>query len=231
MKVTVIQNSMLGDAGLLGEYLALRGWSVHSLVTYREIVDTSFESLEADLVVILGSPRGVYEDSEAWIRREHEMVRHLLARDIPMIGICFGAQLLAKVLGGNVRPMDQAYHDWLENDVVPSETWRGPWLRWHGDRIYPSDQVEVLASHTGVTQAFRHARSIGVQFHPEATVDILRGWVATLPEDLREAGRTGPLAYYETNEAAIRQRSFALFETMLDDLALNRAPARRAAGG
>ena len=220
MKVSIIQNSTLGGSGLLGHYLAQRGWDLASLVTYDQIVATPFFSLEADLVVILGSPRGVYETSEAWIRREHEMVEHLVARDIPILGICFGAQLLAKVLGGEVRPMERPYRDWLENDVAPSDVWRGPWLRWHGDRIYPSDKVEVIASHSGVTQAFRYARTLGLQFHPEATVEILRAWITSLPEDRRQNARTGALAYYELNQQAIRQRSFALFDTAFGEMGL-----------
>ena len=225
MAVCVIQNSTLGGPGLLGAYLERRGMAIESIVSFRDIVETPFESLEADLVVILGSPRGVYETEEAWIRREHAMVEHLMKRGVPIFGICFGAQLLAKVFGGEVRPMDRPFREWLANDVAPSEDWRGPWLRWHGDRIYLPAGIEAIAARAGIVQAFRHETAVGVQFHPEVTPEILRSWITTLPEGTQEAARGGPLAYLLAQEHDIRARSFRLFDTILKELLPAGAPA------
>ena len=95
MKVLVIENATSAPAALFGDWLRDKGADL-TVVTPDNVPDTPDGY---DLVVTLGSPHGAYEDLP-WIHRQRDFLRAAAEADHPVIGICFGAQLLADAIGG-----------------------------------------------------------------------------------------------------------------------------------
>ncbi|GGF68166.1 glutamine amidotransferase [Azorhizobium oxalatiphilum] len=185
MKALVIQNAPSTGIGLVGEQLRARGFALD----IRDAQHTDFDAIDlgsADLFVILGSPRGVYERDVPWIEAEFRFTRRVLDADRPLWGICFGAQMIASALGAKVAPMGVRHRFWRENDMVVGEAWRGPWLRWHGDQFEVPPGAELLAMSQGVPQGFQRGRAVGVQFHPEVDADMVRAWVKEGQEGLKQ---------------------------------------------
>lgn len=214
MKVTIIQNSAYGRAGLVEKFIAAKGWTCRRTMSPGEVITTDLTSIVDDAVVFLGSPRGVYETHIQWIARERALMKRLIANSVPVFGICFGAQLLATALGGSVKPMRRRYRGWMENATATAPVWQGPWLRWHGDFITLPDHVKVFAADADTVQAFEHRNAIGVQFHPEVSEDVLQQWGAyrgTMPEPDKRA-LDEALSYAASHATEIEKRAFDLFE-------------------
>jgi len=145
--------------------------------------------------VVMGGPMNV-DDVERFpaLAAEREWLAEATRRGIPVLGICLGAQLLARALGAQVRPGEAKevgfapveIHnagDPILGGLAPSTAV----LHWHGDVFDLPDGATPLAS-SALTehQAFRHGSAWGVLFHPEADVALLEAWLA-VPEMIDEA--------------------------------------------
>jgi GMP synthase (glutamine-hydrolysing) len=165
-------------------------------------------------VVVMGGPMNVDEvDVHPELANEREWLAEALRLEMPVLGICLGAQLLARALGAEVRPgkgpeLGYAPVEVLNPDdpilgaLAPSTTV----LHWHGDVFDLPEGTEHLArsEHTPV-QAFRHGNARGVLFHPESDFALLEAWLA-VPEMVHEAcvalGDDGAAALPAQAEAA-----------------------------
>jgi len=100
------------------------------------------------------------------------------APDVPVLGLCFGGQMLASVLGGSVEPAPLPEFGWHRvTSLAPDVVCEGPWLQYHFDRFTLPPEAEELAVSPSGTQAFRQGVHLGVQFHPESTIPIVCQWV------------------------------------------------------
>ena len=204
MRVLVIQNSERSGAGYLGEYLVARRDATLQVVRPDVI---GAESPNAyDLIVVLGCSHGTYEDLD-WIHRERAFVRDALDANVPAIGVCFGAQLIATAIGGASAPLGRRYAGWYANDVPGDSVWHGPWLRWHGDGIALPHEAEILAMDGDTIQAFQIGHAVGVQFHPEANAETLDHWLAVASPETRE----------RLDAAALVVESAVRFSRMLEE--------------
>jgi GMP synthase (glutamine-hydrolysing) len=172
-----------------------------------------------DLVVPLGSSDSAADESVSYLRREWELLERAVAAQVPVFGICFGAQLLCRVLGGRVRRMpDGPEIGWLPIETAaPDVVASGPWLAWHFDELEPGpDSVEVARSGRAC-QAFVHGPHVGVQFHPEATVESVRSWAARYGDSLERFDLDPVAVVAESVEcaAAARGRADELVDRVL----------------
>jgi GMP synthase (glutamine-hydrolysing) len=175
VNILIVRNSQHAPEGAFGDWLRAQG---HKLtVTGGEALDEAAMD-RADAVVLLGSPHGVYDTHIPWIPRQKALVAARLAQRCPTIGICFGAQMMAAAGGGDsARIADgRFFRGWFGLDRVADPVLAGPWPRWHGDAIAAPPGAEVLAEDAGTVQALVLPRAVGVQFHPEATPEILQSW-------------------------------------------------------
>lgn len=177
-RVLIVRNAEKAPEGDFGRWLAEQGADI-TIVSGEALPEREAEAHSADLTVLLGSQHGAYDTHIPWIAAQHGIVRRLAQAGRPIIGICFGAQLLAAATGGAAMPMDEgrAFLGVFANEEAASELWRGPFIRWHGDHFTPPPDATVMARDGGTVQAFRHGNRLGVQFHPEATADILADWL------------------------------------------------------
>lgn len=173
--VLVLQHGELGPAGLLGEWLDERGLPV---VTYR--ADNGGPCPDPRgyaFVACLGSRFGPHDAAEPSVVAGRTCLEQAVEHDVPVLGLCFGGQLLAAVLGGEVEPLDAPELGWHEIETDdPDRVPAGPWLQWHWHRFHTPPGAQEIARTAKATQAFRHGRHLGVQFHPESTIEIVTKW-------------------------------------------------------
>ena len=145
--------------------------------------------------VVMGGPMGVDEtDRHPELAAEREWLAEAMRREMPVLGICLGAQLLARALGAEVRPGEGPEIGWAPVEILdPDDPILGALapsttvLHWHGDVFDLPEGTESLArSEQTEHQAFRHGNAWGVLFHPEADLALLEAWLA-VPEMVREA--------------------------------------------
>jgi GMP synthase (glutamine-hydrolysing) len=143
----------------------------------------------ADLAgaLVMGGPMNVDEvERYPGLEAERKWLAEAVRLQMPVLGICLGAQLLARALGGEVRPGKGAeigfapaeIHDAADpilGALAPSTTV----LHWHGDVFdLPDGAVPLASSAQTALQAFRHGNAWGVLFHPEADAGLVSAWLA-----------------------------------------------------
>jgi len=171
-----------------------------------------------DLVVSLGSEQSAYDDALPWVVGEAALLRDAVSADVPVLGICFGSQLLARALGGQALPGRRTEIGWVSiRSDDPELVAEGPWFQWHHDTFAPPPDAVLLANNPAGPQAYTVGRSLGVQFHPEVTSEIVEEWVSLGGDDLARHGVDGDGLLAETRSRADenRARAWRLFDAFL----------------
>jgi len=164
--------------------------------------------------VIMGGPMNVDEvERFPALAAEREWLAEAVRRELPLLGICLGAQLLARALGAEVGPGERPEIGFAPVEVSdPEDPVLGGLapstdvLHWHGDVFDLPDGAQPLASSEATEhQAFRLGNAWGALFHPEADLALVEAWLA-VPEMIDEAvaslGDAGAHALAERAEAA-----------------------------
>jgi GMP synthase (glutamine-hydrolysing) len=168
-----------------------------------DVGDPAFSGLdltEPDLLIMMGGPMGVYEQEQyPWIRCQLRRLALRLDANRPTLGVCFGAQMMAAALGGEVYAgpaKEIGFHPVTVASGADDNPLDGvagvPVLHWHGDTFTLPDGVELLASsHLYRHQAFRRGRNLlALQFHAEMGEDErIHDWIAQSPDSLGAAGQ------------------------------------------
>ncbi|WP_224393085.1 gamma-glutamyl-gamma-aminobutyrate hydrolase family protein [Pseudonocardia sp. ICBG1293] len=185
MRAIVIGHDHVAGLGLLGPALERRDirpeWTTVVPADRYDDPDVDLvlpDPAGADLVVTLGAP-WPRERIEGWAAREVAFLRTAHDAGVPVLAICFGAQLLAEALGGGRTALPAARVGW--HPVVPSDgrVPAGPWFCWNAEQLVAPPGAELLATSAAGHEAFAAGRSVGVQFHPEMTVPLLERWFTT----------------------------------------------------
>lgn len=142
-----------------------------------------------DLVVLHGSRWSTYDQEVAhWVGPELDFVRAADRAGTPVLGLCFGGQLVAAAHGARVAPTGHPEVGWFEVEPTGPDVEPGPWLQWHFDCFeVPVGGVELARSPAGV-QAVRLRRNLALQFHPEADRAVLEAWLTEDRDQLEAAG-------------------------------------------
>jgi GMP synthase-like glutamine amidotransferase len=219
MRVMVIRHHAEDSPGFIAEAFAARGAQI---TEYLFTVGGALPALDgADHIVVLGAVPSVYDDGphRSWIEQELTWLRQAHEAELPVLGICFGAQALCMALGGQVVPADRKEVGWIMVDSLdPAQIPAGPWLQFHGDRCLPPAEAAILASNEVGVQAFAIGRHLAVQFHPEVDGAQLSGWLAAGGREEAAMAGTDPddfLAQTVAEEPAARARADQLVGTAL----------------
>lgn len=187
MRVLVIQHDHVSPIGPIGERFSDRGFDIaeHIVVDRSDFlspgVSTDFPSFtDFDAVVAMGAPWSTYDHGliGSWVLPEINQLREADDAGVPVLGICFGGQLLASAHDGVVAASSTPELGWseVESDderVVPA----GRWFQWHSDRWTLPPAAHEIARNEAASQAFVLRRNLALQFHPELNSDTLTAWL------------------------------------------------------
>jgi len=222
-RALVLRHHLEDHPGLIGEALVARGYRFEVALVDEATPPPSLDGY--DLLVILGSKNAVYDEDVqmSWFGRELALMSDAEVRDIPILGICFGAQALCVFHGGEVVPSDRPEIGWYEvEEINGSGISTGPWFEYHYDRCELPAEAEVWARSASAVQAFAIGRHVGVQFHPEVDHEQLTDWFEA-DDDVREFGVDVEQLIAETEERtpAARLRAQALVDQFLNYVKLH----------
>jgi GMP synthase (glutamine-hydrolysing) len=175
-------------AGVFGEAMADRGhrleeWSLAWGTPPPRPIDGY-----GAVLVFGGAMHADQDDRHAWLREENLFLQRLLGLGTPVLGICLGAQVLAKAAHSSVYPAKRPEIGWYEVELTPAAAddpvlgrlpERFDAFQWHYYTYDVPAGAEELARSETCTQAFRLGERVwGVQFHPEVTLPQVEGWLA-----------------------------------------------------
>ncbi len=164
------------------------------------------------LAILVGHESVTDARAEGRLERELDWVRRADEAGTAVLGIGHGARLLALALGGAVAPAQHPWRGWaLVDTTVPHIIPSGPWLAWQHDVIDLPPGAQLLAHNQLGPQAFRVGRHLAVQFHPEATPDLVAGW-AGMPDAPASVG------VIRRDPAAAAVCSWRLLSSFIDDV-------------
>lgn len=197
MQCIALQHLAFEDLGRFENVLARAGYAID----YRQAGVSALSADEwrsADLVVVLGGPIAAYDTATyPWLADEIAGLRERLALRHPTLGLCLGAQLMARALGARVYPSGHKEIGWAPVELSAAgrasclAALEGePVLHWHGDTFDLPSGAKLLASTTLTPhQAFSHGRhALALQFHPEADPARIEPWLIGHHQELASAG-------------------------------------------
>lgn len=195
MKVaTCLQHVPFEGPGVFRRALESRGYAVRTILVPSEGLPEDL----GDFLLIMGGPMSV-NDPDSWIGEELQLIKATMSSRIPVLGICFGSQLLAKALGGSVEPtptfeigmVPVTVTDAGKTDPVFSQlpsTFQV--FQWHGEGItLPLNMESLVSSVAFSVQAFcAQERHYGLLFHPEIEKQGIHALCCECPEDVKKGG-------------------------------------------
>jgi GMP synthase (glutamine-hydrolysing) len=188
---------LCGD-GLVGRILAAHDVPRRTLRVWEEDLG-AVELDELSGIVALGGTQHAWDEQvDPFLADQRRLLAAAHTADLPVLGICLGAQVLARALGADVHTAERAERGWYDVELLPAAA-DDPVLgaaggearvyQWHQDAFTLPEGATLLARSPGVpVQAFRHRSAWAVQFHPEVDQPLLTRWMASFPDAAREAG-------------------------------------------
>lgn len=186
MNILVIQSSPLDPVGIFGEHLIRQGATLSVWLTEEQSAAPTgnYEGL-----IVLGGPMNAHEDETfPHLRQTVELIQQFHHENKPIIGICLGAQLIARAFGAQVFPhrvpelgfspvraIDSTFYaDWLQD--LPQEL---ALMQWHFDTFdLPTEATLLMTNDVCPYQAYRISNNVyGFQFHFEVTPEIVIRWL------------------------------------------------------
>jgi GMP synthase (glutamine-hydrolysing) len=218
-RVHVVQHTVGEGLGRLADWLPAAGVDVHP--THPYLGNRVPPSVEGDALIVLGGPMNANDDEGyPWLPSVRTLMRSAVEDGVPTLGICLGAQLLAVAMGGEVQRGEAGPEIGLGEvtvDVGDELLTAGPMpvIQWHYDTVtrLPHDATLLASSPAYRVQAFRVGElAWGMQFHLEATADIVRQWAV---EEGMGTEMAEPIEFADRELAAVGQRIARRFAAII----------------
>jgi GMP synthase-like glutamine amidotransferase len=174
-RLLVVEHGSHAPAGLLAGWAASRSLSIQTVALHAGEPLPAVPDCAA--VAILGSELTAYDDTLPWLGAELAFIERMLAESVPVLGICFGGQALARVLGARLYRLPVQEIGWAQVTSGHPGLAEGPWLSWHRDAFELPAGAAQIATNAVCVQGFSYGPHTGLQFHPEATQPIAASWL------------------------------------------------------
>jgi GMP synthase-like glutamine amidotransferase len=174
-RLLVVEHGRHAPAGLLAGWAVTRSLRIHTVALHAGEPLPAAPDFAA--AVILGSELTAYDDTLPWLAGELAFIERMLAASVPVLGICFGAQALARVLGARLYRLAVPEIGWAQVASQAPGVAEEPWLSWHRDAFDLPPGATEIAANAVCVQGFSYGPHAGVQFHPEATQPIAASWL------------------------------------------------------
>jgi|TARA_Y100000389_G_C17414708_1_gene493006 GMP synthase-like glutamine amidotransferase len=193
--VLLVQNTRIEGSGYLGELLQYDGFDITSVnAKHEKLPENNFS-----LVVILGAPESANDDLP-YLRAEQQLIKNSVEKNIPVLGICLGSQLIAKTFGAKIYsgPKKEIgfYNDLkISSDSTFFSGFQNPFtvFHWHGDTFdLPQGALRLASSEHYPNQAFQYKSAIGLQFHLEVNEEMVNLWLDNTKEKLQKISYINP---------------------------------------
>jgi GMP synthase-like glutamine amidotransferase len=198
MKFVCAQHIIFEPPGNLIRWTDGRGDSLEVLKMFADYQIPSPKDFDG--LFILGGPMSVNDEEQlAWLREEKDLVRAAIKADKPVLGICLGGQMIAEVLGAEVRPMgyreigffsiglteDAGQNSKCFKELPPTFTA----FHWHGERFsIPAGARHLAGSCACDNQAFEFGPALALQFHLEMAPDYLSNMAVNCAAEIQAGG-------------------------------------------
>lgn len=232
MNVTIFQHMASNGPGTLLKFLQQRDARYRIIQTALEDL-SGFDPLAPDLLIVLGGSPGVYQAADyPFLNKEIDIIEQRLAADRPYLGICLGAQLMAKALGARVYKGGAGAEIGWYDLTVKAEAQASPVrvfdqaqtkvMQWHGDTFDLPAGAQLMASSAQYSQQIiAYGRALGFQGHIEVTPAIVSDWLVESAGHY--VGKSEELAALRADTArwasAMEQATETFFHQWLDQLA------------
>ena len=204
-------------SGYLGDFLTAQN------ITWQLVKVDEGEALPSSIVaysgmVLMGGPMSVNNDLP-WIAPILALIHEAISHDIPVLGHCFGGQLMSKALGGVITQNAVKEIGWGEVMVSKNETaknWFGGIetfnaFHWHGETFsLPQDATHVLASQYCQNQAWSIGKHLALQTHIEMTAEMVRKWCEEEADELQESASSIAVQQSDTMQQELPLHVFFL---------------------
>jgi GMP synthase (glutamine-hydrolysing) len=193
--ILVIQNAKHEGLSNLGKLLEEDGFKTSIIFAKKEKIP----EVNHSGVVILGAPESANDDF-SYLKEEMRLIREIVKKEIPLLGICLGSQLIAKSFGTSVYPGNKKeigiYHDIeFDNESSLFSGIKSPAtvFHWHGDTFdLPTNATRLAHSKDYQNQAFQIGSAVGVQFHLEVDEETIRLWLEKSKDELSKVSYIDP---------------------------------------
>jgi GMP synthase-like glutamine amidotransferase len=221
MRVHVLQHVSFEGLGSIAAWLEAR----QAMISYTRFLGAPhLPALDSiDMIIIMGGPMSVNdEDQFPWLVQEKQFIRDAVVHEIPILGICLGAQLIAGAMGARVYRNPVKEIGWFPIRAVPAPAGnlRLPQecaaFHWHGETFdLPAGAVHLARSAGCENQAFQLNRDvIGLQFHLETTLES----AVALLDNCRDDIVAGPYIQSELALRSILPSSYQAINAVMDEV-------------
>ena len=225
----MFQNEECEHLGVFSKILNENNISYQYIKLYEEEEIPNLNDYSA--IIILGGPMNVYEERKyPFLKKENSSIKEALKINKPMLGICLGAQIIARAAGAKVYPAKRKEIGWftlnlttggIENDVFRGLERQFTVFQWHGDTFdMPTGSNKLVTSNLIPNQAFSIGKTTyALQFHLEVTKQMILVWMKRYEDELASLkGEIDPdkiIKYSEQYIKSLNNRAFLLFSNFL----------------
>jgi GMP synthase (glutamine-hydrolysing) len=205
-QILMVVHQETSNPGLVGQVLQEWGYALDiRCPAIGQALPTDLDGYQG--IVVFGGPMSANDDDTLpFIRQELDWIAKVVAAEKPYLGLCLGAQMLARVLGAQVLPHDQALREIGYFPLRPTLPGRDFFARpmhvyhWHKEGFELAPGCTLLAEgDLFPNQAFCYGKNaFGLQFHPEITADLIEHWTNNAADQLLLPGaQARPLHFYQ----------------------------------